>query len=141
MGSSFRALQHTGLATGAITLGEVTALDHEVLDNAVEGRSLVAEALLASGESAEVLSGLGNRLAVKAHGNTTKVLITVLEVEVDLVGDLGATLSLSRLGEEDRHNSEEKGGVDEDLLDVEHIERIDEIRNGADLISIDKEQR
>lgn len=34
-------------------VGEVTTLDHEVLDDTVEGRALVAEALLASGQSAE----------------------------------------------------------------------------------------
>lgn len=37
------------LATGAITLGEVTTLNHEVLDDTVESGVLVAEALLASG--------------------------------------------------------------------------------------------
>jgi hypothetical protein len=47
-----------GLATGAIALGEVTTLDHEVLNNAVEARSLVAEAFLAGRKSAEVLSSL-----------------------------------------------------------------------------------
>ena len=41
------------LATSAITAGKVTTLDHEVLDDTVESRALVAEALLASGQSAE----------------------------------------------------------------------------------------
>lgn len=51
-------------ATSAITLGEVTTLDHKLLDNTVEGGTLVAEALLPGSESAEVLRGLGNRLSV-----------------------------------------------------------------------------
>lgn len=34
-----------------ITLGEVTTLNHKVLDDTVESRALVAEALLASGQS------------------------------------------------------------------------------------------
>jgi hypothetical protein len=36
-----------------VVVGEVTTLDHEVLDDTVEGRALVSEALLASGQSAE----------------------------------------------------------------------------------------
>jgi hypothetical protein len=36
-----------------VMVGEVTTLDHEVLDDTVEGRALVAEALLASGQSAK----------------------------------------------------------------------------------------
>ena len=36
-----------------VVVGEVTTLDHEVLDDTVEGRSLIAEALLASSQSAE----------------------------------------------------------------------------------------
>ena len=35
-----------------VMVGEVTTLDHEVLDDTVEGRALVAEALLASSQSA-----------------------------------------------------------------------------------------
>ena len=34
-----------GLATSAVALGEVTTLEHEVLDDAVEGRALVVEGL------------------------------------------------------------------------------------------------
>ena len=43
-----------------VATGEVTALKHELRDNAVEGRTSVSEALLAGAESAEVLSGLGD---------------------------------------------------------------------------------
>ena len=46
------------LAAGAITLREVSALAHEALDHAVECGALVTKTLLASCESAEVLSGL-----------------------------------------------------------------------------------
>lgn len=56
-----------GLAASAVAAGEVTTLDHEVLDDTVELGALVAEglarlahALLAGAESAEVLSGLGD---------------------------------------------------------------------------------
>lgn len=57
-----------GLATGAIALGEVTTLDHEVLNNAVElgafvtVSELLAVFLHASSQGTEVLNGLGNGL-------------------------------------------------------------------------------
>jgi hypothetical protein len=52
-----------------VATGEVTTLKHEVRDDSVEGRALVAETLLASAESTEVLGGLGD--------------LVVEEVEVD----------------------------------------------------------
>jgi hypothetical protein len=108
-----------GLATSAVTLGEVTALDHKVLDDAVEGRALVAEALLASGQSAEVLSSLGDSLAIETHDDAAERLITLLNVEVDLVGDLGTLGSLGRLGEEEEAEPKEQGRR-EKATKVEH---------------------
>lgn len=55
-----------------VATGEVTTLEHELRDDAVEGRAGVAEALLAGAESAEVLSGPGDNV--------------VVEVEVDAAG-------------------------------------------------------
>jgi hypothetical protein len=46
------------LAASAIALGEVTTLDHELLDDTVEVGALVAEALLAGSKGTEVLGGL-----------------------------------------------------------------------------------
>ena len=46
------------LAPSAISLCEVTALDHELLDDAVERRPLVAITLFTGGKSSEVLRGL-----------------------------------------------------------------------------------
>lgn len=46
------------LATSAIAIGEVTALDHELLDHTVECGALVAEAILSCCESSKVLSCL-----------------------------------------------------------------------------------
>lgn len=54
-----------GLATSAVALGEITTLDHEVLDDTVEGGALVTKALLASSKSSEVL---GSLLTRKHHG-------------------------------------------------------------------------
>ena len=52
--------------------GKVTALQHELRDDAVELGVLVAEALLASAEGTEVLDGLGDNI--------------VEELEVDAAG-------------------------------------------------------
>jgi len=61
-----------GLATSAVATGEVTSLEHELRDNAVEGRASVSETLLAGAESAEVLSSLWDNV--------------IVEVEVDAAG-------------------------------------------------------
>lgn len=55
-----------------VATGEVTTLEHELGDHTVELGAGVAEALLASAESAEVLSGLGDNI--------------IVEVEVDAAG-------------------------------------------------------
>ena len=46
------------LATGTVSVGKVTALEHKVGDNSVEGRVGVAETLFAGAESSEVGGGL-----------------------------------------------------------------------------------
>lgn len=43
-----------GLPASAVTIGEVTALNHELLDNTVEPGALVSEALLTSSKSTSV---------------------------------------------------------------------------------------
>jgi hypothetical protein len=48
-----------------IATGEITTLKHEVGNNTVEGRILIAEALLAGAESSEVLGGLGDVFVVE----------------------------------------------------------------------------
>eukprot|EP01137_Pigoraptor_chileana_P018077 Opistho-2@77026 len=85
------------LAASSIAVGEVTTLDHEVLDDTVENGSLVAEALLASAEGDEVLNGLGDGGTVKANDNTTSGLASNRNVEENLVGDLRSLL-LTTLG-------------------------------------------
>ena len=39
-----------GLATSSVSVGEVTTLDHELLDDTVEGGALISEAFLARGQ-------------------------------------------------------------------------------------------
>jgi hypothetical protein len=46
--------------TTHVATGEVTALEHELRDDAVELGARVAEALLARAEGTEVLDGLGD---------------------------------------------------------------------------------
>jgi hypothetical protein len=50
-----------------IAASEVTALKHELRDDAVELGARVAEALLAGGEGAEVLGRLGHVFAVEVE--------------------------------------------------------------------------
>jgi hypothetical protein len=50
----------------------------------VEGGAFVAEALLAGSKGTEVLSGLGDGLAVETNCNAAELLIAVCNVEVDL---------------------------------------------------------
>ena len=57
-----------------VTAGEITTLKHELGDDSVEGRTLVAEALLASAERAEVLSSLRNDLVEEVEVDATILL-------------------------------------------------------------------
>jgi len=108
-----KLLSVNGLATGAIALGEVSALNHEVLNHTVESRSLKAEALLSSGQSTtrrsvqlrriaqvavlpEILSSLGDGLAIEADNNPSQFFITVLDIEINLdAGQHKPTIVLS----------------------------------------------
>ena len=90
-----------GLSTTAISGGEVTALKHEVGDDTVENGSLVvkglaalANTLLASAKSTEVLCGLGNSSTVQAEHNTFNSAVSNLNVEEDLAGHFGSLRQL-----------------------------------------------
>lgn len=112
--------QHTRLATGAVALGKVAALDHKVLDDAVEARPLIAKALLARGERAEVLGRLGRGLSVEADDDAAEGLVALGDVEEDLVRDLGALDGLDRLREEEDADAEQQRGRQEEFPEVEH---------------------
>ena len=51
-----------GLATGAVVIGEVTTLAHEVGDDTMEGGSLVTISLLSGAKSTEILGSLGSNV-------------------------------------------------------------------------------
>ncbi len=53
---------------------EVTALKHELWDDAMEFGASISEALLAGAESSEVLSGLGNDIIVENEVDATRLL-------------------------------------------------------------------
>ncbi len=65
-------------------ISEITPLNHELLNDSMESRSLVSEALLASAESTEVLCGFWDGLAIETNDNSSQGLITVLDVKEDL---------------------------------------------------------
>jgi len=50
-----------------VATGEVTALEHELRDHAVELGARVSKALLTSAEGTEVLSGLGDDIVVEGE--------------------------------------------------------------------------
>ena len=101
-----------GLAAGSVAVGEVSSLDHEVGDNAVEDGSLVVEglsrlanSLLSGAQGTEVLHGLRHRLsepvrqrddaALQSHDDSSRLFSVNLDIEVDLVGDLGLSLHIT----------------------------------------------
>lgn len=76
------------LSSSPVTLREITTLNHEVLDNAVEVGAFVAVALIASSQYSEILRCLGNSLSVQSKHNPAQRLTPMLNVEVDLAGNL-----------------------------------------------------
>jgi len=57
-----------------IAAGEVAALEHELGDDAVERRALVAEARSAAAELAEILGRLGNDIIVELEVDTASLV-------------------------------------------------------------------
>ena len=53
--------------------GEVTALEHELRDDTVEGRALVSLSLGELAKLTEVLGGLGNVLLEEVEDDTTRL--------------------------------------------------------------------
>jgi len=71
-----------GLASSAVVVGEVSALAHEVGDDAVEGRALVPESLFSGAKGAEILSGLGHHIGPQLHDDSADGVATGSDVEV-----------------------------------------------------------
>ena len=62
------------LAAGAVLVGEIAALAHEVWNDAVEGAAFVAEALFTGAERAEVLRRLGHDVRTQFNDHPPKRL-------------------------------------------------------------------
>lgn len=62
-----------GLATGTVATGEVTTLEHEVGDDTVEGRALVAESGSTGAQLLEVLGGLGDDVVVEGEVDAARL--------------------------------------------------------------------
>jgi hypothetical protein len=80
-----------GFSASAIAFGEVSTLDHELGDDTMEARALVAEAMLTGGELEEVPGCLWDLVAVETHDDAAEGLATLLNVKVDLLGDGGVS--------------------------------------------------
>jgi hypothetical protein len=57
-----------------VATGEVSTLEHEIRDHTVKLGALVAEALLTSAKSAEVLRGLGDDIIEKLEVDATALI-------------------------------------------------------------------
>ena len=75
---------------------EISSLQHEVLDDPVEGGALVALALLLVGQGGKVLHRLGHGAAEQADLDPARVLAADRDGEEDLLGDLGAGAASGR---------------------------------------------
>lgn len=72
-----------GLSTSTISISEITTLNHKVVNDTMESRTLITETLFASCQLFEVFSSLRNGLTVQTNNNTTKIFITLLNVKKD----------------------------------------------------------
>jgi hypothetical protein len=130
------------LASSTIPLREVSTLNHEGLDHAVECGAFIAKALLASGQGTKVLGGLHEQsapnqyltilnaistypwhsLAIKTNHNASDLFLAMLNIEVDLVCDFGPFGGLDCLAEVEEGGRADEEESDEETLEVGHCE-------------------
>ena len=108
-----KLLTINGLTSSSVSGSEVSSLDHEVGDNTMEDGALVVKrlsrlsnSLLSSAKSTEILHSLRNSLTeptrqsiltnVQSHDNSSDLLSTNFNVEIDLVGNLGLSLQIKQ---------------------------------------------
>lgn len=121
------------LAACTVSFCKITTLDHKVLNDSMERGTLVPKTLLTSSKSSEVLSclcvwsvpdcalvqwhsDLWYSLAIKAKHYPTHILISVLDIEVDLMSDLGALSRLCSLTKEEENSGQNDHQRHNDLL-------------------------
>ena len=83
-----------GCAVLTVTTGEVTTLEHEVGDDTVEGRALVAETVFTSGELTEVLRGPRDNIVEELEDDATSGLVVDGDVELILSGLVGKIMCI-----------------------------------------------
>ena len=76
-----KLLSVNGLAPRPVAVGEVAALQHERLDDAMENGALVGEPGLANAEAPEVVGGLGDDAAEELHDDAADGLAGDGDVE------------------------------------------------------------
>merc|ERR1712014_217371 len=76
-----------GLAASTVTIGKITTLNHEILDDAVEFGSLVTESFLARTERPEVFCSFGYLLAIEAHDDAARRFSSNRNIEIHLMGN------------------------------------------------------
>jgi len=70
--------RRTGVWMSAhVAAGKVTTLEHEIRNDAVESRALVAEAVLAGAQLTEVAGGLGDDVIVESESDAAALLCFV----------------------------------------------------------------
>ena len=92
-------------SAGAVTVGEVASLHHEVVDDAMEGASFevqgfarFASALFAGAQGTEVLCGFRHYSVVELHLHASKWFVSLREVEEHL-HDCDNNITASVLGQ------------------------------------------
>ena len=82
------------LTAGSVSSSEVSALNHEVRNDSMKGRSFVVQrfaqssiSFFSGAQSAEVFSGLGNVVTEQAHDDSACFGSADLNIKVYLVGD------------------------------------------------------
>jgi len=83
-------------------------LNHKVLDNTVERRTLISKTLLSSSQSSKVLGSLWCSLAIETDDDSPHGLIPVIDVEVDLVCNLWTFDGFGGLGQVDKDYGEDE---------------------------------
>ena len=77
------------LAAGAVVVGEIAPLAHEVGDDAVEASCLEAETLFAGAEGAEVLGRLGHDVGAEFDDDPAQRLAVGSDIQVT-AGEFGS---------------------------------------------------
>jgi hypothetical protein len=85
------------LATGTVTLGEVTTLEHEAGDDTVEGRASVAKTILASAKFTEIPCRFWHDIVVEFEDDPAGGLTTDADVELERI-----RISIDSNDDEDR---------------------------------------